>query len=213
MPVADDLTWDDIKRMLAELIAQSRETERQMQETDRRMQETDRRMQETDRRMQETDRRMQETDRRMRELQRQIGKLGNRLGDFIEDMVLPAVVRLFQERGVPVHRVIHRLTARDESGQLLLEIDLLVSDHTHAVGVECKSRLTTDDVDEHLRHLGRFKEVFPEYADKVLHGAVAAMGIPEEVARYAERQGLYVLVQADDDIVVRNAPGFVPRSW
>jgi len=44
-------------------------------------------------------------------------------------------------------------------------------------------------------------------------GAVAAMGAPEEEVRYAERQGLYVLVQADDDVVLRNQPGFTPRRW
>ncbi|MCX7896667.1 MAG: hypothetical protein N2441_02195, partial [Rhodocyclaceae bacterium] len=72
---------------------------------------------------------------------------------------------------------------------------------------------TTDDVDEHLERLARFKACFPEHGDKILHGAVAAMGAPEEAVRHAERQGLYVLVQADDDVVLKNAPGFIPKSW
>ncbi len=233
-----EMSWEDIRALVASLALQSQETERRMQETDRRMQETDRRLQETDRlirelresnressrefdrRMQETERLIRElresgreTDRRMRELQRQIGNLGNRLGDFVQDMVMPAVVKLFQAQGIPVHRVYPNAQARDDRGVVLMEIDLLVIDGDHAVAVECKSRLSSSDVDEHLERLSRFKACFSEHADKVLLGAVAAMGAPEEAVCYAERCGLYVLVQADDDVVVKNRPDFVPRRW
>ncbi|QIK37170.1 hypothetical protein GWK36_03285 [Caldichromatium japonicum] len=56
--------------------------------------------------------------------------------------------------------------------------------------------MTTDDVgeDQDLRYLGRFKDAFSQYADKVLHGTVAAMVITEKVAHYAERRGLYLLL-------------------
>ncbi|TSE29593.1 DUF3782 domain-containing protein [Tepidimonas charontis] len=199
MATTTEMSWDDIRALLAQLAEQSRET--------------DRRMQETDRRMQETDRRMQETDRVVRQVSRQLGQLGNRLGQFVQDMVEPAVVRLFQEHGIPVHRVYSNATARDDSGSAIMEIDLLVINGDHAIAVECKSRLTTDDVDQHIERLKQFKACFTEHADKALLGAVAAMGAPEEVVRYAERQGLYVLVQADDDVVLRNQPGFEPKRW
>jgi len=189
---AAEMSWDEIKALVAQLAVQSRET---------------------DRRMQDTDRRMQDTDRRMRELQRHLGNLGNRLGQFVQDLVEPAVVRLFQARNIPVHRVYPNAVARNDAGEAVLEIDLLVINGDHAIAVECKSRLTTDDVDEHVRRLERFKACFTEHADKVLVGAVAAMGAPDEVVRHAERQGLYVLVQADDDIVLRNRPDFEPKRW
>ncbi|QIK38957.1 hypothetical protein GWK36_14235 [Caldichromatium japonicum] len=94
-----------------------------------------------------------------------------------------------------------------------MEIDLLVINGDHAIALECKSRPTTDDVDEHLARLAYFKAALPEYANKLLHGAVATMGAPDEGVRYAEKQGLYVLVQADGDVVLRNQPGFAPRTW
>jgi hypothetical protein len=182
---AEQMSWDEIKALVANLAIQSQETER----------------------------RMQETDRRMKELQRQLGGLGNRLGQFVQDMVQPAVVRLFQERGHPVHRVYPNAVARSDDGQAEMEIDLLVIDGAQAIAVECKSRLTPADVDEHVERLGRFKACFTEHADKELLGAVAAMGASDEAIRYAEAQGLYVLVQADDDVVVRNRPGFEPKRW
>ncbi|MCX8085749.1 MAG: hypothetical protein N3C63_02480 [Rhodocyclaceae bacterium] len=206
MTTAADISWDELKAMIFSLAEQG-------QETDRRMQETDQLIRELRESGKETDRRMQETDRQIRELKRQLGDLGNRVGQFVQDMVQPAVVRLFQARGIPVHRVYPNALAKNDEGEAILEIDLLVINGDHAIAVECKSRLTSDDVDEHLDRLARFKACFTEHADKVLHGAVAAMGAPEEVIRYAERQGLYVLVQADDDVVLKNRPDFEPRSW
>ncbi len=185
MGATTEFDWNRLEAMLAQLAQQS----------------------------QETDRRMQETDRVLREVSRQLGRLGNRLGQFVQDMVEPAVVRLFRERGIPVHRVYPNAQARNDAGQVEMEIDLLVINGDHIVAVECKSRLISDDVDEHLRRLSRFKQCFTEHADKVLIGAVAAMGAPDEVVRYAERQGLYVLVQSDDDVVLRNSPQFEPKRW
>lgn len=40
MPTAAEMSWDDIKALLAELAVQSKETDRRFQETDRKFQET-----------------------------------------------------------------------------------------------------------------------------------------------------------------------------
>ncbi len=229
-----EISWDDIKQMLAQLAQQTRETgqmirelREQSRETDRRMQETDRRMQETDRRMQETDRRLQETgqmirelreqsretDRKLREVSAQLGRLGRRLGEFVEEMVEPAVVRLFQERGWRVHRTMQNLECRDDEGRVRAEVDLLVINQDTAIAVECKSHLSVEDVREHVERLGVFKECWPEYAPYRLLGAVAAMVVPEDAARYAYRQGLYVLAPSGETMRVLNNAPFEPRIW
>jgi hypothetical protein len=47
-----------------------------------------------------------------------------------------------------------------------------------------------------------------------LVGAVAGAIVPENVCRYAQKKGLYVLVQSGDSVVVAAAPqGFTPRKW
>jgi hypothetical protein len=159
----------------------------------------------------ETDRKMQETDRKLAEVGRQLGGLGNRLGEFVEGVVRPGLVRLFRERDIDVHR-----TLRDVSGDkngIALQVDLLVVNDTDAVAVEVKSKLTDRDVDDHLERLGKFKILFPEFASKRLLGAVAAMVVPEDAVRYAERSGIFVIAQAGDDAVFLNSPKFEPRVW
>ena len=69
---------------------------------------------ETDRKFQETDKKFQETDRKIKEMTGNIGKLGNRLGEFIEDAVRPAVVRLFRQRGIDVHEVHRNVSSQNE---------------------------------------------------------------------------------------------------
>ncbi|MEW6219754.1 MAG: DUF3782 domain-containing protein [Thermodesulfobacteriota bacterium] len=178
------------------------------QATDRRFQETERLIRQGSR---ETDRKFQDTDRKIKEVSAAIGRLGNRLGDFVEEMVRPAVVRLFRERGIEVHQVIRGVSV-DRGGETM-EIDLLVVNDQEAVAVECKSTLSVDDVTEHLDRLSRFKRLAPQWASLKLMGAVAAMVLPDEVARHAHRQGLFVLAQSGETVIIRNDAGFVPSVW
>ncbi len=210
---AVDISWDDIKQMLAQLVRQSQETDRRMQETDRRMQETDRLIRELRDQSRDSDRRLRETERMVREVSTQLGRLGRRLGEFVEEMVEPAVVRLFQECGWRVHRTMQRLECRDDEGRLRAEVDLLVINEDTAIAVECKSHLSVEDVREHVERLEKFKACWPEYARYRLLGAVAAMVVPEDAKRYAYRQGLYVLAPSGETMRVCNDASFEPRVW
>lgn len=159
----------------------------------------------------ETDRKFQETDRRLKEVTANIGKLGNRLGDFIEDAVRPAAARLFRGRGIEVHEV-HQ-NVRSQRGDEGLEVDLLVVNDEDVVAIECKSNLSLDDVNEHLQRLAKLKRLLPSYANKRVFGAVAAMVIPDNVAQYACRKGLYVIGQNGEHLEIRNDGGFVAGVW
>jgi hypothetical protein len=173
--------------------------------------ETDRKFQETDRKFQETDHKFQETDRQLKQLGKQIGELGNRLGEFVEGLVKPALVRLFQERGIDVHEVHADIAVnRHDEG---IQIDLLVVNDGEAVLVEVKSKLAHTDVDDHLERLAKFKRMLPRYADVRAMGAIAAMVVPPEVARYAYRQGLFVLAQSGDSVAIINDARFQPKTW
>lgn len=207
--------FDETDRKFKETDLKFEETDRRFKETDLKFKETDRKFQETDRKLQETDRlltaKFQETDRLFKEVGKKIGDLGNRLGDFVQEMVRPAVVRLFRERGVDVHEV-HRNISVERGGESA-EVDLLVVNDEEAVAVECKSRLSIEDVDEHLERLGKLKRLLPKYRDVRLMGAVAAMVMSDDAARYAYRRGLYVLAQSGDTVLIRNDAKFTPKLW
>ncbi|WP_017295628.1 DUF3782 domain-containing protein [Geminocystis herdmanii] len=159
----------------------------------------------------ETERRFQETDRQIKQVNQQLGKLGNRLGEFVEWQVRPSVVRLFRERGVNVHELQSDVSVKRIDGGL--EIDLLVVNETEVVLVEVKSKLSQRDVDEHLERLEKFKRLMPRYQNMKALGAVAAMIVTDEVANYAYSQGLFVLAQSGESMVILNSLEFQPKSW
>jgi hypothetical protein len=202
---------EESRRREVELDRRMLENERLMQEIQLQMQDTDLRQKETDRQIKETYVQMKETDRKVKEMTKSIGQLGNRLGQFVEEMVKPAVVRLFRERGIDVHHVFPRASASYEDDAM--EVDLLVVNVETAILVETKSDLKADDMREHLDRLGRFKKLFPAFQNHRVMGAVAAMVVSDETARFAYRQGLFVLGQSGEAMVLRNGVEFEPRIW
>jgi hypothetical protein len=187
---AAEMSWDDIKALVAELAIQSKETDRKFQETDRKFQET-----------------RELLDR----LSRRFGDLGNRLGEFVEAMVEPALVDLFRARGLDVSEVHRRVTSH--RGGEAIEIDLLVVDGDTAVAVECKSRLTKEEVEHHVERMNKFKRLLPKYADMRIHGAVAGMVVDEDAIQAAKSAGLWILAQSGETVALRNDPDFTPRVW
>jgi len=198
---AGEMSWEEIKALF-------RETDRRFRESDRKFQETERLLKE---RSEETDRKFQETRELLDRLSRRFGDLGNRLGEFVEAMVEPALVDLFRARGLDVSEVHRRVTSR--RGGEAIEIDLLVVAGDTAVAVECKSRLTKEEVERHVERMNKFKRLLPKYVDMRIQGAVAGMVVDEDAVEAAQTAGLWVLAQSGETVALRNAPDFSPRVW
>ena len=194
-----ETTHEEVWAMLRELIAAQQETTRKFLETDKKFQDTDKKF--------------QDTDRKIKSVATQLGQLGNRLGQFVEEMVRPALVRLFRERGIDVRQVLQNLSAHDQQGRIVTQIDLLVLNTDVAIVVECKSQPSIDDVNEHLERLDVFKTNFPQYTNFCIFGAIAAMVLPQQVNQYAARKGLYSLAQSGDAMTIHNETVFVPKQW
>ncbi len=216
-------------RRSAEADRRSAEADRRSAEADRRyaemdklfeksQAEADRRSAEADRRSAEADRRSAEADKRLAKLEQSVERttkavdgLSTRWGRFVEGLVEPAVLNLFQQRGIDIKYVYPR--AKTRQAGLAMEIDILAVDDTVAILVECKSRLSKDDVDEFLIKLSRFKQSFPQYQNYLVHGAVAGIEIDEGIDRYAFRKGLFVIKSAGDSVAITNEPQFQPAAW
>ena len=150
----------------------------------------------------------EEWERQMKVLNQQMGKLSGRLGQFVEAMIMPAVVSLFRSRGIDVHEVHPNVTAKRPQGSI--EIDLLVVNDGDVIAVECKSRLNIEDVNNHLVRMSKIKTLLPTYRDKRLLGAVATMVLDDQVGRYAYTKGLYVLAQSGETVEIKNDMDFQP---
>jgi len=191
-------------------------------EADRRAAEADRRAAEFEKLMAESkaesDRRAAEADRSMAELKKSVDRtvkavdaLTTRWGRFVEGLVEPAVVDLFQQRGIDVKEVYPRAHTKRQG--YAMEIDILAIDDTELVLVECKSRLSKDDVDEFIEKLTHFKQSFPHYQNYKAYGAVAGIEVNEGIDRYAYKKGLFVIKPSGETVAIINDESFQPTAW
>jgi hypothetical protein len=199
-------------------------------EFDRRAAEADRRAAEADRRAAEAkaeaaaakaeaaaakaeaDRNMASLEKTVERTSKAVDSLTTRWGRFVEELVRPAVVRMFRDRDILITRTMERVRSPLSSGNPM-EIDILGVNGMKVVAVECKSRLSKDDVDEMCDRLTKFKQAFPEYAHYSLYGAVAGIEINEGVDIYAYRKGLFVIRTNGDSVDIANDHKFQPFAW
>ncbi|NCQ93589.1 MAG: DUF3782 domain-containing protein [Microcystis aeruginosa LG13-03] len=159
----------------------------------------------------ESDRSMTELKRTVERTSKAVDSLTTRWGRFVEELVEPAVLRLFQEKGIDIKEVYPR--ARVKRQGIAMEVDILAVDDTDLVVVECKSRLSKDDVDEFIEKLTRFKIAFPHYQNYRAYGAVAGIEINEGIDRYAYKKGLFVIKPSGDTVAIINDADFQPNTW
>jgi len=214
--MTQNLTLDDFYALFRESERQRQETERLLRESlEESRQEFDRRMAESkaefDRSKEEYDRRIANAECIAAQANEAVSNLSSRWGRFVENLVAPAAIRLFQERGILVDRIYQRMRA--PRGQQNLEIDIFAVNHDVAVVIEVKSRLTQSHVRKFLNKLDRFKTVFTEYKHHQFYGAMAAIEIDGEVDIYAENQGLFIIQQSGDSVYISTNINFTPRTW
>jgi hypothetical protein len=212
-------TDEKIKQNNIELSERFRETDEKIKQTNielsERFKETDARFKETDARFKETDEEFRKSRRelseRFKRTEKMVGKLGGRWGEFVEGLVMPAVVDLFKEQGIDIERVSQRVVSR-KNGESM-EIDILGENGDYIVVVEVKSRLTNEEVRSFINSLKRFKLFFPDHGDKKVIGAVASIVMREDVARFAYKQGLFIIGQKGDTVKILNDEKFICKTW
>ena len=160
----------------------------------------------------EADRRMASLEKTVERTSKAVDGLTTRWGRFVEELVRPAVVRMFRDRDILITRTMERVRSPLSSGSPM-EIDILGVNGMKVVAVECKSRLSKDDVDEMGDRLTKFKKAFPEYAQYTLYGAVAGIEINEGVDIYAYRKGLFVIRTSGESVEIANDDKFEPLAW
>ncbi len=177
-------------------------------EAKRRAEEFDRRLAEMDAK---ADQRLAKLEKTVANTNRAVDGLTTRWGRFVEELVEPAVIKLFRSRGIDVKETYSRAKVKRQG--IAMEIDILVVDDTEVVLVECKSRLSQDDVNEFLEKLTKFKQAFPHYKNFQAYGAVAGIEIDEGVDRYAYKKGLFVIKPSGETVEIINDEGFQAKLW
>jgi hypothetical protein len=125
-------------------------------------------------------------------------------GRLVEALCKPAAYKLFKKEGIQIDRVYEGVHKVD--GQDAMEIDVALCDTSVAVIVEVKTRCGRHDIDYFLSQMKHCKEWYPDFADKELRVAVAAIKYDDGADTYAQERGLYVLKLSGEDTFTMVAP-------
>lgn len=178
--------------------------ERERQEAAKRNEEYERRRQEFNKEM---ERMHQEAEKQNRELREQmkvtdmkIQEMSRRFfsttGHIIEGLMSSASMEMFQKAGFDVYNKAKNLHHKNKSLNAEMEIDVLLSGDTTAVVIEVKASCDRKDVDHVLKQMERFRLLYPEYHDKEVVVAIAAINYELDADIYAHEKNL-VVVRAD----------------
>ncbi|MDR1870200.1 MAG: hypothetical protein LBQ82_09495 [Treponema sp.] len=170
-------------------------------------------LQETDRIVKETARQMQETDRHMQETDKRFGKLNNRFGEIVEYMVAPNLRGKFRELGLNFPKANPNSDVSDYDNNIFLEIDVMLENGDKALLVEVKTKLTTEDVKDHIARLEKMRKYADLHGDKrTFLGAVAGIVMTSNVKEYALGQGFYVIEPSGETFNI-TPPSGKPKEW
>jgi len=148
----------------------------------------------TDAQLQKTDELLEKTIRKLDEIGRQLGDLGLVQGEVAEDLFYRNVRYLFRSRDMDFRNVKRNLKKKGVG-----EYDIVAVDSDAVLVIEIKNKLQKRMIDAFInKRLSKFKEAFPEFRGRRLFGGIGALVVKDDVSRYAEKAGLYVLTQTSE---------------
>jgi hypothetical protein len=184
-----------------------------LQEVAERQKETDRIVKENAERQKETDRQMKETDQQIKDFNRRFGDFTKRFGEVVEYMVAPNLREKFKDLGLNFPKANSNTDVSDYDNDIFLEIDVMLENGDKAMLVEVKTKLTTEDVKDHVKRLEKMRVYADLHGDKrAFLGAVAGVVMTNNVKRYALGQGLYVIEPSGETFNI-TPPNGEPKEW
>ena len=188
------------------------QTQRDFRKMRRMSRETDRKIQEVSEQMKVTDQKLQKAAEQIEKTNKDVGALTSRIGEIVENMVGGDIVGQFQALDIDIKSHSRDKTfgkkGTDESGQ----IDVFLENGDLVILIEVKTRLTDDDVRDHIERMKKFRLYGGD--KRRIRGAVAGAVVSDDVAKFAHRKGMYVIVQSGEAVEIIVQPeGFVAKEW
>ena len=132
-------------------------------------------------------------------------------GKLMESLVKGDLIKLLQEKGIEVNRF-HTETTADKR-RTRYQFDIIAIDGAEMVVVEVKTTLNQEEAEYFVGKLKKFKELFPEYKDKTIYGAVAYLKVNQSADIWSQKKGLFVIRATGSSASIVNTGSFKPKSF
>jgi hypothetical protein len=175
------MTDQELKDLVASLAVKSTELDASLREISRESRE----------RSVAIDQERVETQRVMKELGRRMGAMASNQGDVAEEFFYNTLFDKPEVGGIRFDRVLKNVSGGKPGHQA--EFDVVMHNGSSMAIVEVKYKVHANDIEQVQRQIENYRDIFPEYKDYKLFGGIAGFSVPDDVARAAREEGLFVL--------------------
>ncbi|MDR3325454.1 MAG: hypothetical protein LBS82_05690 [Spirochaetaceae bacterium] len=211
MNATPETVWTLLQEMAQRAEASKAEHDRMIAESAAQMKAMS---QETEKKFQEIAEQQKKTDEQLKKLSRTVGGMYRTQGKLMEAMYSARLWDKFATLGFAFTQGCRERVFR-ENGQKVAAVDVFLENGQYAMAVEVKTKLTTEDVNDHVERITKVRKNMDDHGDKrTLVGAVAGGISPDNVIAYAQKNGLYAVVWSGKSAAIAEAPPtFKAREW
>ncbi len=185
---------DRIEKGLELLLQGTSELKESQKKTDAQIRYTDAQILDLKESQKKTEEYLNKTIERLDNIGTQLGDLGLVQGEVAEDLFYRNIRYLFKDRDITFGSVRRNLKKKG-----VAEYDIVAINSGSVLVIEVKNKLQKRMIENFItKKLPKFKKAFPQYQDYRLLGGIGALVVKDDVGRYAEKSGLYILTQASD---------------
>ena len=189
-----DEWWENSRREHERDMREMREMRETLHQTIEGIKELRKKSAESDKRMDEE---RKKTDAQIRQIS--IEFLGV-TGHLVEGLASSAVDNVFKEAGLELLHYGKNIKPKRPEDNKTMEIDVLLGNDNFTIPVEVKADFTKKKVKRFVHKMTMFRKLFPEYCDKDVVAAVAAINYENGADTLAHEEGLLVIRVSSDDI-------------
>jgi len=144
-----------------------------------------------------------ETDRIMKELQKTVGGITNSQGAFAEEYFFNSFEKgktnFFGEKFDEISKQLKNRWQGIED-----EFDIVLYNHSSVAIIEVKYKAHTKDIPAVLKKAETFRILFPQYKDFKIYLGFASMSFYPELEQEYIEQGIAVIKQVGDNVVIND---------
>jgi Sec-independent protein translocase protein TatA len=164
---------------------------------------------------QKTELALQKTQLIVQETSQNIGGVNIRLGEIVEMVVLPGLMKRMNELG-------HNFTISSprkkfsKDGEQFAEIDLLLENCDEVMAVEAKARFKLGMMNDFLKAIKLLRENddITGLKDKTIRAAAAAIGFDKPARELAQELGMYIIdIDQDSENITLTPPDGKIGTW
>ena len=141
----------------------------------------------------------------VKSMQKDIGGVSNSNGAVAESYFINSFTKSMRFAGQKYDEVTPNLKKSIKALHLQAEYDLVLYNCSSIVIIEIKYKADKDDVEGLLRKAPVFKQLFPQYVNYDLYLGLAALHIDAITEKESLKQGIAVIKQVGDTMVINDA--------